>query len=141
MPTTRARTLSEKLCCVRPVARGPLQGIEVLRDSTATVCLGIDQHARKITMSLRDETGDVLQARQVSTQPERVKALFQQLTGERLHDGGSFVAVPEVCGFNDWLIRMLYRLVRALGDAGGPRRPCAVGGIAILGSRPAQALS
>jgi transposase len=31
--------------------------------------LGIDQHARQITISLRDEHGDVVQARQVSTQP------------------------------------------------------------------------
>ena len=36
--------------------------------------LGIDQHARQITISLRDDNGDV---------------------------------VMEVCGFNDWLIRML----------------------------------
>jgi transposase len=69
--------------------------------------LGIDQHARQITISLRDEGGDVLQARQVSTQPEKVHAFFQQLTRERLHDGESFVAVL-VCGFNDWLIRMLH---------------------------------
>ncbi len=27
--------------------------------------LGIDQHARQLTISLRDESGDVLQARQV----------------------------------------------------------------------------
>ena len=33
---------------------------------------GIDQHARQITISLRDDQGDVLQARQVSTQPEKV---------------------------------------------------------------------
>ena len=33
--------------------------------------LGIDQHARQITIFLRDEHGDVLQARQVSTQPEK----------------------------------------------------------------------
>jgi transposase len=70
--------------------------------------LGIDQHARQITISLRDEAGDVLQARQVSTQPEKIKAFFQQLTGERLREGESFVAVLEVCGFNDWLIRMLH---------------------------------
>ena len=70
--------------------------------------LGIDQHARQITISLRDEGGDVVQARQVSTQPEKVHAFFQQLTRERLHDGESFVAVLEVCGFNDWLIRMLH---------------------------------
>jgi hypothetical protein len=43
----------------------------------------------------------VVQARQVSTQPEKVQAFFQQLTRERLHDGESFVAVLEVCGFND----------------------------------------
>jgi len=70
--------------------------------------LGIDQHARQITVSLRDEGGDVLQARQVSTQPEKVNAFFQQLTRERLPNGESFVAVLEVCGFNDWLIRMLH---------------------------------
>jgi transposase len=69
--------------------------------------LGIDQHARQITISLRDESGDVLQARQVSTQPEKVHAFFRQLTGERLPAGESFVAVLEVCGFNDWLIRLL----------------------------------
>ena len=34
--------------------------------------LGIDQHARQITVSLREEDGDVLQARQVSTQPEKI---------------------------------------------------------------------
>ena len=70
--------------------------------------LGIDQHARQITISLRDESGDVLQARQVSTQPEKVHAFFQQLTRERLTAGESFVAVLEVCGFNDWLIGMLH---------------------------------
>ena len=69
--------------------------------------LGIDQHARQITVSLRDETGDVLLARQVSTQPEKIQAFFQQLTRERLRNGDSFVAVLEVCGFNEWLIRML----------------------------------
>jgi transposase len=69
--------------------------------------LGIDQHARQITISLRGENGDVLQARQVSTEPEKVNAFFQQLTRERLGNGEAFVAVLEVCGFNDWLIRML----------------------------------
>src|SRR5262249_4113633 len=69
--------------------------------------LGIDQHARQITISLRGEDGDVLVARQVSTQPEKIHAFFQQLTRQRLHADESFVAVLEVCGFNDWLIRML----------------------------------
>lgn len=69
--------------------------------------LGIDQHARQITVSLRDDSGDVLEARQVSTQPEKINAYFQRLTRERLRNGESFVAVLEVCGFNDWLIHML----------------------------------
>ena len=69
--------------------------------------LGIDQHARQITISLRDEDGDVIQARQVSTQPEKVSAFFAQLTRERLRDDEQFVSVLEVCGFNDWLIEML----------------------------------
>jgi transposase len=69
--------------------------------------LGIDQHARQITISLRAEDGDVLQARQVSTQPEKVHAFFEQLTRDRLPEGEAFVAVLEVCGFNDWLIRLL----------------------------------
>ena len=67
--------------------------------------LGIDQHARQITISLRDEGGDVVQARQVSTQPERVHAFFQQLTRERLTAGKSFVAVLEVCGFIPYAAR------------------------------------
>ena len=46
--------------------------------------LGIDQHARQITISLRDENGDVLLARQVSTQPAKIHAFFQQLTRQRL---------------------------------------------------------
>jgi transposase len=70
--------------------------------------LGIDQHARQITISLRDAAGDVVQAQQVSTQPEKINAFFQQLTRERLRKDESFVAVLEVCGFNDWLIRLLH---------------------------------
>ena len=42
--------------------------------------LGIDQHARQITISLRDENGDVVQARQVSTQPAKITAFFDALT-------------------------------------------------------------
>ncbi|MCA9215709.1 MAG: hypothetical protein KDB27_21740 [Planctomycetales bacterium] len=69
--------------------------------------LGIDQHARQITVSLRDDSGDVLLARQVSTHPKKINKFFQKLTRERLRDNESFTAVVEVCGFNDWLIRML----------------------------------
>src|SRR6476646_3700071 len=88
--------------------------------------LGIDQHARQITISLRDESGDVVQARQVSTQPEKVHAFFQQLTRQRLGDGESFVAVLEVCGFNDWLIRLLrdYRCHKVILIQPDDRKKC-----------------
>jgi hypothetical protein len=78
--------------------------------------LGIDQHARQITISLRDENGDVLQARQVSTQPAKINEYFQRLTRVRLQGDEQFVAVVEVCGFNDWLIRMLqdYRCAKVI---------------------------
>lgn len=78
--------------------------------------LGIDQHARQITVSLRDDNGDVLQARQVSTEPTKINEFFQRLTRERLRGDEQFVAVLEVCGFNDWLIRMLrdYRCAKVI---------------------------
>ena len=69
--------------------------------------LGIDQHARQITISLRNDQGDVLMARQVSTKSEKINAFFERLTRERLQSDEQFIAVVEVCGFNDWLIRML----------------------------------
>src|SRR5262245_41920581 len=88
--------------------------------------LGIDQHARQITISLRDDNGDVVQARQVSTQPDKVNAFFQQLTRERLRNDESFVAVLEVCGFNDWLIRMLrgYRCHKVILIQPDDRKKC-----------------
>jgi transposase len=46
-------------------------------------------------------------ARQVSTKPEKIHEFLQRLTRERLQNGEQFMAVLEVCGFNDWLIRML----------------------------------
>lgn len=69
--------------------------------------LGIDQHARQITISLRDDNGDVILARQVSTKPDKINAFFDGLTRDRAQSDESFVAVLEVCGFNDWLIEML----------------------------------
>jgi len=88
--------------------------------------LGIDQHERQITISLRDENGDVLLARQVSTQPEKIQAFFQQLTQDRLQKGEEFVAILEVCGFNDWLIRMLqdYRCYKIILIQPDERKKC-----------------
>ena len=39
--------------------------------------------------------------------PKKIDAFFQQSTRERLGNGESFIAVLDVCGFNDWLIRLL----------------------------------
>ena len=69
--------------------------------------LGIDPHARPLTASLRDEGGDVLQACQASTEPDRGRAFSDQLTRDRLGAGESFAGVLEVCGFNDGLVRLL----------------------------------
>jgi len=80
--------------------------------------LGIDQHARQITISLRDENCDVLQARQVSTRPEKINTFFQQLTRACAQRGESFTAVLEVCGFNDWLIDRVFFLVPAQAYVG-----------------------
>jgi hypothetical protein len=58
--------------------------------------LGIDQHARQITVSLRDDNGDVLEARQVSTQPEKINAFFQRLTRACLRKGESRPGISEI---------------------------------------------
>ena len=69
--------------------------------------LGIDQHAKQLTVSLRDSTGDVVLRRQVSTQPDKVLEFFEQLTRRCAEHGCGFWAVVEVCGFNGWLLEML----------------------------------
>ena len=48
--------------------------------------LGIDQHARQRTISLRDDRGDVVQARRVSTQPEKIQEFFERLKRDFLRD-------------------------------------------------------
>lgn len=68
--------------------------------------LAIDQHRKQLTVNLRDEQGDVLLRRQVSTRWERVRAFFAELRQRSDLEGG-FVAILEICGFNDWLLAML----------------------------------
>jgi len=68
--------------------------------------LAIDQHARQLTVSLRDEAGQVRLRRQVSTRPAKVREFFDELQKLSQADGG-FSVVLEVCGFNEWLINML----------------------------------
>jgi transposase len=68
--------------------------------------LGIDQHRKQLTVSIRNEAGDVVLRRQVSTEWARVRAFFDELRRLAEPEGG-FAAIVEVCGFNDWLLKML----------------------------------
>lgn len=68
--------------------------------------LAIDQHRKQLTVNLRNETGDVMLKRQVSTQWKRVREFLEDVRQRSLPEGG-FVAIIEVCGFNDWLVRLL----------------------------------
>ncbi|WP_296455126.1 hypothetical protein [Rubinisphaera sp.] len=55
--------------------------------------LGIDQHARQLTVSLRDQQCDVLLARQFSTRPAKILQFFDQLTQRCAEHNESFIAV------------------------------------------------
>jgi hypothetical protein len=68
--------------------------------------LGIDQHRKQLTVNLRNEEGDVILRRQVSTQWGKVKPFFAELQKQAEPQGG-YMAILEVCGFNDWLLKML----------------------------------
>ena len=68
--------------------------------------LAIDQHRKQLTVNIRNDEGDVLVKRQVSTEWERVRAFFDSLRAQAEPEGG-FVAILEICGFNDWLLEML----------------------------------
>jgi len=68
--------------------------------------LGIDQHRKQLTINLRNEEGDVILRHQVSTQWDKVKAFFAELQKQSEPQGG-YMAILEVCGFNDWLLKLL----------------------------------
>lgn len=67
--------------------------------------LGIDQHAKQLTINLRNEAGDVVLKRQVSTEWKRVRQFFAGV--RRRAKGRGFMAIVEICGFNQWLLEML----------------------------------
>jgi transposase len=67
--------------------------------------LGIDQHRKQLTVCVRNEQGDVIFRRQVSTQWERVRAFLAEI--RKKAGKGGFVVILEVCGFNEWLVRLL----------------------------------
>jgi transposase len=68
--------------------------------------LAIDQHRKQLTVNLRTETGDVILKRQISTEWVRVRSFLEDVRCRSLADGG-FIAILEVCGFNDWFLKLL----------------------------------
>jgi transposase len=68
--------------------------------------LAIDQHRKQLTVNLRNEHGDVVLKRQVSTEWARVRHFLEEVRNMSVPEGG-FVAIVEVCGFNDWLLKLL----------------------------------
>ena len=68
--------------------------------------LAIDQHRKQLTVNLRNEAGDVLLKRQVSTEWPRVREFLAEVQKQALPAEG-FIAILEVCGFNDWLLKLL----------------------------------
>jgi hypothetical protein len=68
--------------------------------------LGIDQHKVQLTINLRNEQGDVIQQCQVSTDPAKINVFFGGLRKRAVKSQG-FMAILEVCGFNDWLLKKL----------------------------------
>lgn len=70
--------------------------------------VGIDQHKRHLTVCVRDEQGQIVSRRQVRTRWEEVDRWLEDLREQGTPDGG-YVAMVEVCGFNDWLIERLGR--------------------------------
>jgi transposase len=71
--------------------------------------LAIDQHSKQLTVNLRDEDGQTLLRRQVSTRWQAVRAFFEELSARSAAQGG-YMAILEVCGFNDWLVDLLPRV-------------------------------
>ena len=68
--------------------------------------LAIDQHRKQLTVNLRNESGDVLLKRQVSTEWPRVRRFLEEVRKQSRSEGGVAV-ILEVCGFNDWLMKLL----------------------------------
>ena len=68
--------------------------------------LGIDLHLKQITVSLRNEGGDVVLRRQVSTRWPKL-AEFRRQLAEAAAGDEKYVAVVEVCGFHDWFVKWL----------------------------------
>jgi transposase len=68
--------------------------------------LAIDQHSKQLTVNLRNEAGQVLLRRQVSTRGDAPRQFLCEVQQRSTAEGG-YVTIVEVCGFNDWLLELL----------------------------------
>lgn len=68
--------------------------------------LAIDQHSKQLTVNLRNEAGEILLRRQVSTRGEAPRQFLEEVQRRSVAEGG-YVTIVEVCGFNDWLLELL----------------------------------
>jgi transposase len=68
--------------------------------------LAIDQHRKQLTVNLRNEQGDVILQRQVSTLWPRVRSFLEEVQ-KMSASAGAVTVILEVCGFNDWLLKLL----------------------------------
>lgn len=68
--------------------------------------LGIDQHAMQLTIDLCDEEGNLVDHRQVKTEPKKLTKFLEDMQ-RRAAPVGGYMAIVEVCGFNDYLLTLL----------------------------------
>jgi transposase len=70
--------------------------------------VGIDLHKQSLTVCVRNEQGDVVLRRQVSSCWTEIDRFLEALQ-ERSRPEGGYLAILEVCGFHDWLLKRLGR--------------------------------
>jgi len=68
--------------------------------------LGIDQHAKQLTIDLSDEEGDLVLHRQVKTEWDSLREFLDWLRKHAEPEGG-YMAIVEICGFNNYLLDLL----------------------------------
>lgn len=68
--------------------------------------LAIDLHKDQITINLRNEQGIVIQKEQVSTNHDKINDFFADILKQSKRCRG-YMAILEVCGFHEWLVKKL----------------------------------
>jgi len=89
---------------MRRIVRSPIRFLS--QENPNMLYLAIDQHSKQLTVNLRNETGEILLRRQVSTRGEAPRQFLEDVRQRSLAEGG-YVTIVEVCGFNDWLLELL----------------------------------